>query len=405
MGNKKYNKKYIKYIKKINGIFKKPQSIELTGGFIQSFDWFECAFGFKEKSYLETKAIFEEMIIETDGKYLNKIKIGNFNLKNNLELHLELGTNTNLGKPKRGTYEIQTIKSPGIVTIQNIIADIKEIHKNKEMSENANIQVASQLNCLEMIDQDSIPEDGIQKYINDNTQGPICAISTPAGLAYRNYLYNGGQIKDNQINLAKDFFNFLKKYDSTINYEIKNGYLMFGNDNELIKINRILYKDHEIRKKARQLIQSGVHSEQGVFIRCTAYFHTVNHIYCSGLPILYNKLTYHLWFGISEIFLEAMYENSLLAACLNNKKLGKNRPCYLTHIGGGVFGMPHFIIKRAIQRACNIIAKNGLDLEVKIVNYKTISPIYDSVPKKYPIYTDIKSDSVWDNSEWISKSV
>lgn len=67
--------------------------------------------------------------------------------------------------------------------------------------------------------------------------------------------------------------------------------------------------------------------------------------------------------------------------------------------------MHHSQIKRAIQRACNIIAKNGCDLDVKIINYKTISHIYTNIPQKYPIYTDIKSDSIWDDSEWVNKSI
>ncbi|ATZ80566.1 hypothetical protein BMW23_0519 [Bodo saltans virus] len=32
---------------------------------------------------------------------------------------------------------------------------------------------------------------------------------------------------------------------------------------------------------------------------------------------------------------EAMYENTLLIACINNMKSGQNKPCYLTQVGGG----------------------------------------------------------------------
>jgi hypothetical protein len=398
---KKYNNKYNKYCKKIENIKL------LSGGSLYLFDWFECAFGFKEKNYYDTQKIFKKLLIDGNMIHLNKIKIGEFKLLNNAELHEQLGTNTDIGKNKRGEdiYDFSKIRSVGSVNLQNIIEDIRNIHKNKLLIENATIQVASQLNCLEMMNQNVTPENGITGYINDNTQGPICAMCAPAGLAFRNYLYDGGQTKDKQINMAFNFLNFIKKYDKTINCNVINGYLMFNEDEDLRKINRFLSKSHELRKEARHLIQSGMHINQGVFIGCTSYEHTVNHVYCSGLPISYNKLTPQLWYGISEIFLEAMYENTLLAACLNNKISGKKMPCYLTHLGGGVFGMPHSQIKRAIQRACNIIAKNGLDLDVKIINYKTISHIYSTIPKKYPIYTDIKSDSIWDNGEWISKSI
>jgi hypothetical protein len=395
MDNKKQYQKYKKKILRI-------KNNQIRGGNLFFYDWFECAFGFNERPYKETQKKLKKMFDKSNGLYLNNIKIGDLRLLSNSDLHSLLKSNTDIGKHITGSlFHYPEMKHPGKVVLKNIIADIKDIHRNKDLSNNATIQVASQLNCLEMVNPNITPEDGITIYKNDNTQGPICAMCAPAGLAYRNYLYNGGQTKENQINLALEFLNFIKKYDNTINWDIKNGYLFFDNNEQLRKINRVLSKDHSIRKEARQLIKSGFHIRQEVFIDCKSYGHNVNHVYCSGLPINYNKLSYHLWLGISELFLEAMYENTLLCACINNKKNSANNPCYLTHIGGGVFGMSHSQIKRAIQRACNIIAKNGFNLDVKIVNYKTVNHIYETIPKSYPIFTDIKSDSIWEDVEWI----
>lgn len=347
----------------------------------KSDDWFECAFGFKEHSYSNAKSQFDRMITENGNVRLNGILIGKFELFNGRQLH-DMFPNT---------------QSIGRITIENIIRDIKAVHKNPIESENATIQVASQFNCLEMIDETITPEQGITIYKNDNTQGPICAISTPAGLAYRNYLYNGGQTCSNQIDMTIDLLTYLKTFDRTITWNMKNGYLMFGNERDLRKINKILSTNSTIRNFAKSVIQSGSHSGQGVFVQCTEYQHTVNHVYCSGLPISYNTIQYELWDGLAEIFLEAMYENTLLIACMNNKKTNQNKPCYLTQLGGGVFGMKHSQIVKAIIKACNVISKKGLNLDVKIVHYGNINQNYINLPQTYPTHIE----SIWNNDKWI----
>lgn len=41
--------------------------------------------------------------------------------------------------------------------------------------------VASQFNCLEFVNPNVVPEDGVTNYIYDHTQGPSCAMSCGAG--------------------------------------------------------------------------------------------------------------------------------------------------------------------------------------------------------------------------------
>jgi hypothetical protein len=354
-------------------------------------NWFKNVFGFNESTYNETRKILTQMFRNEKNESLNGVKVGNFRLLNNQQL-FNLTNHINIGH-NNGRH--------GRVTVENIIADIKDIHKNNLLSQNATIQVASQFNCLEMVNPSKIPEDGITCYQYDRTQGPICAMSAPAGLAYRNYIFNGGQTQNSQVDMASDLLNFLRNLCPEIEWNMVNGYLMFDKDEDLRRINNILVIDQNFRREARNLIKVGIHSNQGVFIDNTKYEHLVNHVYCSGLPISYNNLSNScMWYGLGEIFLEAMYENTLFAACMNNKNSGQNMPCYLTQIGGGVFGMEHWQIIRAIQRACQIIAKRGFNLDVKIVHYGNINPEYNKLPLHYPIYVQFV-DSIWDNHKWI----
>ncbi|ATZ80561.1 RING-finger domain containing protein [Bodo saltans virus] len=357
-----------------------------------SDDWFERAFGFEEQSYTNAKEKFNRMIIEGKNTHLNGIKIGTFKILNAPQLYSQLVTGHGIGR----------------VTIRNIgNTDIRSIHRNPELSTNATIQVASQFNCLEMASQRAIPEDGITIYEHDRTQGPICAMSAPAGLAYRNYLYNGGQTKDKQIDETAELLNYLKEEDRDAYWKIQNGYLMFDNDIQLRTINSILANSPIIRRNARNLIQCASHSDQGVFITGKET-HTVNHVYCSGLPIssTYNKLPADLWDGLAELFLEAMYENTLLIACINNMKSGQNKPCYLTQVGGGVFGMKQSQIVRAITRACNILSMKGLSIDVIIVHYSSVDTEYNIFNNiQFPL-TNIQINSVWDDENgWVNRSI
>jgi hypothetical protein len=341
-------------------------------------NWFENYFGFKEKDYLSTK--------QKLANILTREQVGLFEIESNGILHEKLDM-------IMGDFNEERRKKHGVVLLENIVKDCKELHHEP----NVTIQVASQFNCLEMVNPSVTPEDGITIYQNDKTQGPMCAMCCPAGLAYRNYLYNEGQTKTKQIDMTNAFFEYLKKFDPKINHTMRNGYLFIESNQMLERINNVL-RDPDHRRNARLLIMSGNHMDMEVDKMMNKKLTRVNHVYCSGLPISYNSLDPNLWDGLAEIFLEAMYENTLMIACLNNYMNGKNNPCYLTKIGGGVFGMKQFQISRAIQRACNVVAKKGHNLNVKIVHYKKIDPLYESISHTYPIkIADQMIDSVWDS--------
>jgi hypothetical protein len=169
----------------------------------------------------------------------------------------------------------------------------------------------------------------------------------------------------------------------------------------LRKINKVLVNNQDKRRLARFRIASGSHTDLGVYVD-KLYEHNVNHVYCSGLPIAYNSVDPELWRGLGELFLEAMYENTLVIAHLNNIRNGSNSPCYLTALGGGVFGMNSSQIARAIQRACQIAAKKGFTMNIKLVHKNNIDVIYKAIPSQFPLSTVIANSS-WDDEAWSSK--
>jgi len=330
---------------------------------IKPNDWFDAIFGFIEyRDYMKNKNEILRLYMTGSQQTINDVNVGKFMLLNLEQLYT-------LCPYKYGA---------GNIKIKNIVANIKEIHKQSN-NDNATIQVASQLNCLEMINVDKIPEDGITCYKDDNTQGPKCVMCTPTGLAYRNYIYNGGQTSNQQIDMSEELLSYFKSCDNTINWIIKNGYLIINNLSTLEKISELLTND-DIRKNAKNKIKAGIHTNLGIFIDGIKYDHIINHVLCSGLPIAYQNYPFNnieLWDNLSDLFLETYYEMTLLTACINNMMNEIDAPCYLTQIGGGVFGMKKSLIMKAIKKACDTINSLGYKLNVYLVHYGIIDPYYN----------------------------
>lgn len=364
-------------------------------------DWFVDAFGFEEvRNPNSEKAIYDVNVQLVKDHYKNGqisgINVGFFQLLNNEQI----------------VKQVPPMGSTGKVTLSPIIADIVDLHRDPRNA-NATFQVASQLNCLEMAQPDKTPRMGVTMYRWDNTQGPLCAMTTPAGLLFRNYLAyvpllgavgQGGAYQIDCSYEARKFLNAVMGLDAGT---YKNGYLFYNND-ELNIVNETLGQSdvmgREIRKKFRSLINVGSHTNLGVCYRGQRYKHTVNHVYCSGLPISYAQETDPiLWMGLSELFLEAMYEYTLMIAVRNNMENRENKPCFLTQIGGGAFGMNQHQIYRAIKRACTIVARNGHNLDVKFVFYKPEHDLIRSYGMSNKIHTGATSDlwflSIWDKKD------
>ena len=92
--------------------------------------------------------------------------------------------------------------SSGIISVRELVADVQQLHIDPENA-GALFQVASQFNLLEMVSPHVTPDQGVDRYEYDGTQGPACAIAAGAGTIYRNYFVdvNGqkGQSAENQL--------------------------------------------------------------------------------------------------------------------------------------------------------------------------------------------------------------
>lgn len=266
------------------------------------------------------------------------------------------------------------------IQVREIVADVKELHCQIE-NENALFQVASQFNLLEMVNPNIIPEQGVDRYEYDFTQGPICAISCGAGTIYRNYFVkvNGetGQTANNQINcldlISKEFNN------AELNlWQMKNGYVL-TNQEGLKTINQKIGELDEIeRENLKGKLKVGIQWNTEVTISETK--HKLSQVFCSALPIAYNYISPHYWEPFARVILEATYESTLCAGLMNMKS-NRSNIVYLTLIGGGAFGNPEQWIVESMQKAIDKF--KHVPLDIRIVSYPNNQPILNNFIDKY----------------------
>jgi len=281
-----------------------------------------------------------------------------------------------------GNLEIPTLDSlriqnqhienyEGCIQVKEIVADVQDLHSQIENS-NALFQSASQFNLLEMVSPEIIPEQGIDRYEYDNTQGPACAISCGAGTIYRNYFValNGqiGQTENNQINCLDLIGQALGNNNHEL-WEMRNGYALI-NQNGLLAINKKIAQLNEVeRENLKGKLKTGIQWNTEVTKSKTK--HKVSQIYCAALPVAYSEIASFYWESFSRIILEATYESALYAGILNMKKNNSNA-VYLTLVGGGAFGNEEYWILESIQKA--IRKFKNVPLDVSIVSYNTSNP-------------------------------
>lgn len=319
--------------------------------------WFEKLTGFTEKS---PEYVRENLSIE--GSEF----ISNINNKRFAFGHLETPT---LEQLRNYCPDLSSFNDH--IKVSEVIADVQELHCDPK-NENALFQAASQFNLLEMANSDIVPEKGVGIYEQDGTQGPACAIACGAGTIYRNYFaeVNGrlGQTADNQIDcldlMGKEFNN-----DTLSLWKMKNGYVM-ANENGLVSINKIISDLTESQRESlKNTLRVGIQWNSEVTI--TPNRHKVSQIYCSALPVTYNKSDATYWESFSRIILEATYEATLYAGVLNMVNNGSS-VIYLTSVGGGVFGNKRQWILESIQRA--LTKFQSVPLDIRIVSYNRSNP-------------------------------
>lgn len=254
----------------------------------------------------------------------------------------------------------------GHIKLSEVVADVQKLHTLPE-NNGATFQVASQFNLLEMASPDVTPEQGVNGYYFDKTQGPACAIACGAGTIYRNYFVDLGtqigQTAHKQIDCLSDVGAILNNRERKL-WTMTNGYAL-ANSEGLKSISRELSGLTETDYEAlKGKLRIGVQNNAEVTISADKI--KVSQCYCSALPVGYSNIPALQWEAFSRFVLEATYEATFYAALQNFKKTG-NKRLFLTLVGGGVFGNKSEWIFDAIGLALSRFAKAPLD--VKIVSY------------------------------------
>lgn len=318
-------------------------------------DWFSRITGFAETSYADTQArlrVVDGQLVSADG--LQRWGIGELTLPSLASLRARA--------PAAGSCRS---------TLQAIVGDVRALHRDPRFA-GALFQVASQFNLLEMVGPQVTPEHGVTGYMHDRTQGPACAMAAGAGTVYRNYLMpvgtGFGQTRDRQVDTADAMRRSLAaalQVAPEALWTMRNGYLQPSRAS-LALIGRHLAGLTEAGRNAlRSQLAIGWHRHVEV-TDGEAPRPQVSQAYCSAVPVSYSGLGQALWQPLASLVLEAAYEATLRAACIQQAEEG-NPKVLLTRLGGGAFGNHDDWIDAAILRALRLT--EGMGLEVWVVCY------------------------------------
>lgn len=375
----------------------------------KSGSWFSKTFGFEEYSESARNAqdamqkVREHMEYDPSSHTLKSnangrvFRVGEFGIPSQQELRSKL---EELQGGNKSTEDL--------ISLENIAGDVRTLILDPA-NEGSVFQAASQFNTLEMINPQVSPEDGIENYIADRTQGPACAMACPSGTLFRNYFasfpelgHRGpGQTSRESIDTSKDMIQLLK--EATKAKEVvatsKNGYLLVTSETSMVELSQSLQaldesKRDEVLEEARGVLRQGV-----MWSTETQTGHEVAQVYCSACPISYDKRTNvnasklllgvdkpvpvrDIWKPLAVTVLESAYESTFLVAGILALQAGTRKTLYLTKLGGGVFGNSDAWIVHAIERAAE--KYKHLPVDVKVVHYGSVPTTdrYSSLNKK-----------------------
>ena len=327
-------------------------------------DWFERLTGFRESTWLETRAN-----LEVTGRSLRSrvngavYGIGTLELVSLQALRDRVRTSTG-ARPLAGRLSV------GIVQ-----GDVRAMHR-APANASALFQVASQFNLLEMVGPQVTPEHGVAIYASDRTQGPACAIAAGAATIYRNYLApvggQAGQTRDRQLDgLAPLGAALAASTGLPVEalWTMRNGYALCSREG-LDAIGGLLSTlDEAGIDTLRGMLCIGLHHDVEVtdMPKATdAAGPVVSQAFCSALPVAYGHVPARHWQPFATLVLEAAYEATLLAA-VARAQAGASDRVLLTLLGGGAFGNDDAWIHHALRRALRMSADHALD--VKLVSY------------------------------------
>ena len=314
--------------------------------------WFKNLTGFAEKNPQYVKDN-----LEIQGEYL----LSKINNKKFCFGSLKTPTLKEL----REIIDLTKTKSVKI-SIKEVVANVQELHADPK-NKNAVFQAASQFNLLEMVGPHITPEQGVDRYEQDRTQGPACAISCGAGTIYRNYFVEVnkqiGQTSTNQLDCLAPIGKALGNDESKL-WSMENGYAL-ANQEGLLKINKKLASLNDDQKEElKGKLKVGIQWNTEVTISKDK--HIVTQVYCSALPVAYSRIESMYWESFARLILDATYEATLYAGLLNMEKTGCNL-VYLTLFGGGAFGNDKQWIFDALEKALLKFENSGL--AVRMVSY------------------------------------
>lgn len=261
--------------------------------------------------------------------------------------------------------------------------DVKEYICSPDYS-GAMFQVASQFNLLEMALPELTPDDGIDIYWKDPTQGPKCSQAAIGATLYRNYfvqMANGdiGQTADNQINCLEDVLDWIEAKKS-FNWQFQNGYIFIDSEG-FAAINQVLKNLSEVeRDQLRGMLQIGIHWNVQANDECNPLEQQISQIFCSAFPVSYNQdcneVSLEETSLLSKLILEATQEATIISAILNKQRFGENQ-LVLTKPGGGAFGNSHIWIRDALGRALKMYKNH--DLDILLQHFSEMDPCYNSL--------------------------
>lgn len=320
-------------------------------------DWFERITGFKETHYEDTRA----RLSVADGRLhsqhsARRCAVGTLETPSLADL-----------RTRAAARQAARPAAPRPTTVQCVSGDVRQLHRDAGAA-GATFQVASQFNLLEMAGPDVSPEDGVSGYAFDKTQGPACAIAAGAGTIYRNYLLpvggQPGQTRERQIDTLQDLGAALGNEGNRL-WQMRNGYCMVSDEGLAAIDAQLAALDRPGREALAGRLRVGVHAD--VEVTDPGAGHRVNQVYCSALPVAYNRVRQpRHWERFARLVLDAAYEATLLAAAEHQHATGR-ATVYLTQLGGGAFGNEPAWILDAMRRALRLARDDGL--EVRLVSH------------------------------------
>jgi hypothetical protein len=283
----------------------------------------------------------------------------------------------------------------GRISLKELVADVRHLHANQENT-NALFQIASQFNLLEMTGPEVTPEEGVDIYEYDHTQGPVCAIAAGAGTIYRNYFVNVngqvGQSEHNQVDCLAEMGEALGNHESNL-WGMKNGYALLT-EKGLQEINSQIDSLSEQQvDDLRGMLRIGVQWDTQVTL--PGADHLLTQAYCAALPVSYSRHPQYpreAWSGLAKIILEASYEATICAGILNLERTGNNK-VYLTLVGGGAFGNDISWILDAIQKS--MLRYRYYPLDVRVVSYGRSKSEVQQLIQKLNAAVEMESTKEW----------